>query len=593
MAFFEHSPPGPPTLPQHDQESGAREQALDLRRDNYRFVYDWPAEVATSSWLPEESEYSKEYERKLLGTYARVFQNFAALAATKVGGGPIMAMASRWAAVAESGSGAVGRSIFTGFRAPAEAAALAVKPDDWRAYGEIFQTWERPDIADRVDDPSSLNDAMAWQRVAGVNPTVLRRCTRLPEGFAVTEAHYRIAMGDGDRLAAAMAEGRLFIADYSALDGLACGVSEGRQKYLAAPRALYAVDRRGRLRSVAVQCGLQPDRYPVVTPADGWHWRMANLCVQVADANHHEASAHLGRTHMVMEAVAVAMKRELAPQHPIAVLLEPHIETTLAINHSAKTSLIAPGGTVDQAFALKIRTFGEVVRDQVSSYSIRHANPAADLAARGLDDREALPEHPYREDVLPVWGALRDHADAYVRLYYAEDAQVQADTELAGFVRALGSRDGGRLHDVPAVATVDDLVGLVTTFLFIATAQHSAVNFPQFRFMGYMPNMAGALFAPVPTAETPNTEAAFSELLPPTKTTNSAVAMVYVLSDLQVTTLGHYGLSAFSDLRVIPLIARFRSALGAIDDAIAERDAARWLPYPYLRPSRILQSIAV
>lgn len=229
----------------------------------------------------------------------------------------------------------------------------------------------------------------------------------------------------------------------------------------------------------------------------------------------------------------------------------------------------------------------------MSSYSIRHANPAADLAARGLDDREALPEHPYREDVLPVWGALRDHADAYVRLYYAEDAQVQADTELAGFVRALGSRDGGRLHDVPAVATVDDLVGLVTTFLFIATAQHSAVNFPQFRFMGYMPNMAGALFAPVPTAETPNTEAAFSELLPPTKTTNSAVAMVYVLSDLQVTTLGHYGLSAFSDLRVIPLIARFRSALGAIDDAIAERDAARWLPYPYLRPSRILQSIAV
>jgi len=412
---------------------------------------------------------------------------------------------------------------------------------------------------------------------------VLARCTRLPDGFSVSEAQYQVAMGQGDSLAAALAEGRAFLADYTVLDGVPCGQTEGVQKYLPAPRALYAADRAGSMRAVAVQCGPSPDRYPVWTPADGWRWRMANLCVQVADANHHEGSAHLGRTHMVMEAAT----------RPLAVLLEPHTDTTLAINHSAKTSLIAPGGTVDEVFAAKISAFGDFVQSQVSPLSIRDLDPVGDLAARGLDDRIVLPVHPYRDDVLPVWGALGDHVDAYLRLYYRSDADVRADTELAGFVAALGAQDGGRLHQVPAVNTVEELVALVRSLLFVATAQHSAVNFPQFRAMAYPPNMPGALFAPVPSAHTPDTEAAFYELLPSSKVTNSGAAMVYLLSAMQMSTLGHYAPTDFQDPRVAPLLARFRRALDGVEQATAQRDAGRWLPYPHLRPSRILQSISI
>ena len=38
------------------------------------------------------------------------------------------------------------------------------------------------------------------------------------------------------------------------------------------------------LRPVAIQCGQTPGKaFPLFTPNDGWHWRMAMAQVQVAD----------------------------------------------------------------------------------------------------------------------------------------------------------------------------------------------------------------------------------------------------------------------------------------------------------------------
>lgn len=582
-----------PCLPQDDAEPEARAASLELRRDTYRFVHDWPEGVATGSWLPEEVGYSKEYTARLVPIYASLAANFAAVIAKhgeRRGLDRVRGAMERIAS--EFDRDTVHKHIFSRYNDDAERAAAAFRPETWREYAEIFGTWEPPDIAAKVDDDATLGDAIAWQRIAGVNPTVLARARRLPDDFAVTEAHVRVAL-PGDSLEVALAEGRAFIADYRGVEGIACGNAGGAQKYLAGPIALYIADHAGSLRSVAVQCGSDPRRFPVRTPADGWHWRMANQCVQVADANHHEGSAHLGRTHMVMEAVGLAMKRELAATHPVAVLLEPHLDSTFAINHSAKTSLIAAGGTVDQVFAPKIRAFGDFVQTQVSSYSIADADPRIDLSRRGLDDEAVLPVHPYRDDMLPVHAAIHEHVRKYVGLYYAHSAAIAADAELAGFVRALGARDQGRLHDVPAVNSPEELVSLLTSLVWIASAQHAAVNFPQFRFMAYMPNMAGALFAPVPDLHTANSEQAFFALLPPIKTANAGASMVYLLSNLRDSTLGKYRRDAFSDPRVAPLLTAFRRQLEAVEGETRSRDAQRWLPYPYLYPSNILQSISI
>ncbi|MCA9567119.1 MAG: hypothetical protein KC656_04725, partial [Myxococcales bacterium] len=579
-------------LPQDDPDGAGRAAKLEDRRDDYRFVHDWPAGVATSSVLPKEQDYSSAYKLKTVPIYVEIGANMAAVAVEgRRDGGLLSKLKGVENALATVDVSNLARDFFEHSETAAATAQESFSPDAWKDYARIFATWATPDVVAKVDDDASQPDAIAWQRIAGVNPTVLARCTAIPDGFGVTEEHVRRAIGDS--LEAALAEGRAFLADYRALEGVPCGITDGgRQKYLAAPMALY-IAKGGQLRSVAVQCGSDPSRYPVRTPGDGWHWRMATQCVQVADANHHEGSAHLGRTHLVMEAVTVAMKRELAPNHPLAVLLEPHTETTLAIDHSAKTSLIARGGTVDTVFAAKIRSFGDFVQSQVSAWSIRDTDPRVQLARRGLDDTDVLPVHPYRDDVGPVWDAIHTHVGAYLRLYYPNDATVRADTEVQAFVHALSAHDGGRLHDVPAANGFDDLHGLVTSLVFTASAQHSAVNFPQFRFMSYAPNMAGALFAPPPDVDTANTEAAFLRMLPPGSITASGATMVFLLSHVRDTTLGAYGPKAFTDPRVAPLVARFQASLRNVEAGCQRRDATRWLTYPYLHPSQILQSISI
>ena len=84
--------------------------------------------------------------------------------------------------------------------------------------------------------------------------------------------------------------------------------------------------------------------------ADQWGWEMAKLVVQVADGNYHELVAHLARTHLVIEGVAMATHRHLATVHPVWALLVPHFEGTLFINYEAATSLITAGGPIDRIF---------------------------------------------------------------------------------------------------------------------------------------------------------------------------------------------------------------------------------------------------
>ena len=583
-----------PTRCDQDPKQAERSASIALNRDNYRFVHDWPVGVATNSFLPPEQDYGAEYVEKSLPVYAAIAGNYALLASEfslKLVGN---AVEDRMRSFLHGDHHAAFRThIFQAVRNQLDH-FNDTAPKRLEDYQAFFQALPQPAIVPHINQLDTLGDAIAWQRIAGCNPTVLTRCDRIPPNFPVKPAHCQAVMGSGDSLEAAAAEGRLFLADYALLDGVECGVTHGLQKHLGAPMALYVIDKvQRRLRSVCVQTGQDPSVYPIVTPAQGWLWRMANLCVQVADANHHEASAHLGRTHLVMEAVVVAMKNALAPNHPVSVMLAAHTKTTLAINHSAKTDLIAPGGTVDSTFAPKIREFGRLVRSALLDYPLAEANPRRDLGARGLLDTSILPEHPYRDDALPLWDALFDFLNEYVCLYYPTDGDVGDDEELQAFVRLLSAPEGGRLAGVPVVRTTQSLAQLLTTLVFIATAQHSAVNFSQYDHMSYAPNMGGALYAPAPTASTPNTEAAYMALLTPRKTAINSASFVYLLSHVRVSRLGDYAAGTFTDPHVQPILSRFHDRLQVLEEDSKARDAGRFLPYPYLRPSQVLQSISI
>ncbi len=578
-----------PCLPSDAPHPEARSLALARSRDVYRYSYAWPPEVAVAAELPKADEYSTAYIAQSLVVLADIFRNLLPTADLFIAPGRVHELLGELFAGLETLRPAEVKGRLFEVHMEVARHMTSEKPSSLDGYARFYNTIHAPPVAACWDDDRSF----AWQRIAGVNPMVLQRVSTLPEHVAIGERHFARALpgAKGDSLAAALAEGRAFACDYGLLAAAPRGTTHGRPKWLPAPYALF-VATGGQLLPVAIQTGA-PRESPVFTPGDGHDWRIAKLAAQTADASFHEVIAHLGRTHLVMEAVVLAMHRQLAKEHPLSVLLTPHIQLTLAINNSAASNLIAPGGAIDLIFGATIEASAGLVKHGLDAFTLQAASPPAELAARGLDDLAVLPEHPYRDDAHLVWGAIRRFVDAYVRRYYPADAIVAADAELAAWVREMGAPDGGRLQRIHPVTTVEALVDLMATVLFTASAQHAAVNFPQFPYMSAIPNLLGAFWAEWPVPGKPSDEATHLSVMPPYNMAMVQHGTTYQLSSLRMNRLGHYPLMHFRDREVQGLVDRFNADLKTVENVIADRARGRFLPYPFLLPSNIPASIHV
>ena len=320
-----------------------------------------------------------------------------------------------------------------------EATSLGSKtPRSVEAYRALFATLPVPGVSYMFQDDAEF----ARLRVQGPNCMLIAAAgDALPANFPLSGAQYA-AVVNGDTLAAALADGRLFMLDYKPLEVLDPGTYGSLAKYAWQPMALFAVPPGGSsLVPVAIQCGQDPADWPIFTPSPTsdklWGWEIAKFVVQVADGNYHELFSHLARTHLVIEAFAVATHRHLAEVHPVWALLVPHFEGTLFINEQAATSLIAADGPIDHIFAGSIASSQLAAVDARLAFDFYGKMPHADFAERGVGVDSALADYPYRDDALLVWDAIHEWARQYIDLYYAHDADVVADTELAAWAACL------------------------------------------------------------------------------------------------------------------------------------------------------------
>jgi arachidonate 15-lipoxygenase len=459
-------------------------------------------------------------------------------------------------------------------------------------YADLFRSIGLPPIAKDFDkDP-----AFAAMRIAGPNPVMIQRMKGPDERFPVTNEMFRVA-APGDSLDAAFAEGRLYLADYALLDGAELGNFPNGQKYLYAPLALFVISKSTReLLPVAIQCKQKPAAdNPIFTPNDGYNWLIAKTIVETADGNIHEASTHLGRTHLTMEAFVIASYRHLADRHPLALLLWPHFEGTLAINKASWQHLIADKGGVDKLMGGSIKTSREVAVYGVQSTRVMNDLLPLTFAQRGVDDRDAFPNYPYRDDAMQYWDAIHEWVTSYLRLYYPNDADVQADPEVRAWVRELASDDGGRVKGLPndgVIHTFQELVEVTTFVIYTCSVQHAAVNFPQFDHMSYVPNMPLAGYRPAPTTKTGATEADFLAMLPTLDMAELQMELGYLLGQIHYTQLGQYASNQFQDQRVSSSLRQFQGRIADIGKKIDESNKTR-RPYATLAPAGIPQSINI
>lgn len=472
--------------------------------------------------------------------------------------------------------------------------------DELQDYEDFLPALAKPEVIKTYQTDSSF----AEQRLSGVNPMVLRRITEMSPKFPLTLKTLQTACGPSLNLEKKLKDGHLYIADYTGLSFVQGGTYQTAKKYLPKPLAFFCWQKnsygnRGELIPVAIQIDPKPNS-PIFTPRDKpIDWLVAKICVQIADANHHEMSSHLCRTHFVMGPFAIVTARQLAENHPLGLLLRPHFQFMLAINDQGNQLLInpyeegKPGGHVDRLLAGTLGESLQIFKNAYDEWSLDQFALPTELKNRGVDDVERLPHFPYRDDGMLLWNALHKFVSGFVGCYYKTPEDLRGDYELQNWAAELSSL---KVKGVPArIETVEQLVEIITTIIFTCGPQHAAVNFPQYDYIGYVPNMPFAAYRPIPgKGEIPD-EKKLMEFLPPQSQADRQVKVISYLSVFHYDKLGDYDdlfKDAFRNSPVKLLIQQFQQDLTYVEYKIEANNRNRYVPYNYLKPSLVPNSIS-
>lgn len=470
--------------------------------------------------------------------------------------------------------------------------ASPTRPTSFDDFNQLFRAIQLPPVAKDFKS----DEKFAAYRVAGPNPVMLKRLTAADPRLPLTSKQYeQIILGDcWDR---ALEEGRLYLTDYQVLENAEVGEATIGKKYVYAPLALFAVHPvSGKLLPVAIQCKQTPAKdNPIFTPADSHNWTIAKTIVEMADGMVHQTCTHFGKTHVLIEPIAIAAFRCFCPDHPIAKLLVPHFEGTFAINNAAWKHLISDGGAIDKLFSISAKAARGLAAQELQATQVVEMNLPKFFKDRGTSDTSALPDYPYRDDSILHWNAIERWVNGFVAAVYPGDAEVAQDAELQDWATEIGSQDGGRINFLPrsqSLASKGLLSELLTTILYTCSAQHAAVNFPQYALMSYAPCMPLGLYREAPGSKPATSEQDLLDCMPPLNMGELQLELGYLLGNTHHTQLGKYRKDHFRGINVSPALDAFQKELTQIEETIHQRNQSR-TSYEYLLPSAVPQSINI
>lgn len=451
----------------------------------------------------------------------------------------------------------------------------------------------------RFIDNFQSDEYFGLQRVIGINHVTLQRATAeytLPSNLDVTRVQENFAqLVTGISFDAALAAGRLYYVDYKMLQGLVDHPGEyaGRKQYVTAPILLLYRQDTGLLQPLAIQLNQKPGKEnPVFMPIDGLAWIAAKLFAQVADVNYQEFISHATRIHYLVESFIIATHWELYKTHPIFLLLKPHLRYTLSVNAHPlflKDSKGVPGdfgaqlaGDYDSMVALMAEAF--------KTYDFQENSLPVDLAARHLDDNPEL-FYPYAAEGRKIWELTQEFTLAYVNAYYPDDAAVSADHEVQAWAKKMSSAEGMRIKGFPTqFKTREALAQATGQIIFITTAHHSSVHYPQYLFSGFTPAMPFAAYAPPPTSLGCNllTEKYLLDALP-LRQPSMTQALIFYLTNFRMQLLGQGKLEP----KVQPILESYQQQLSQLADELNAAMPSRAYPYTYLNPQTIPNTVMV
>ena len=542
-----------PYLPQQDPNPAARRNWLEKNREDYKFDHNYLAPIPILDKVPHREIFSVEYTAKRLASMANLTPNMLAAKA---------------------------RNFLDPLNELAE-------------YEDLLRILPKPSVIKNYQTDSCF----AEQRLSGANPMAIRRIDDLPENFPVTNYHFQKAVGAEQDLEKALKEGKLYSLDYPLLFDIKGGNYQNLKKYLPKPQALFywqsnGNKNRGSLMPVAIQIHNDSGGDNLIyTPDDpNLDWFLAKTCVQIADGNHQELGSHFAHTHAVMAPFAIVTVRQLGENHPLALLLKPHFRFMLFDNQLGRTHFLQPGGPVEEFMAGTLQESLGFVAKAYEEWSLDQFAFPTELKNRKMDDPEILPHFPFRDDGILVWDAIKKFVTQYLQLYYKTSQDLSEDNELQNWARELAAQDGGRVKGMPdKIDTIEQLIDIVTIVIFTCAPLHSVLNFAQYEYMAFVPNMPYAAYHPIPDSKGIDMET-MMKLLPPFKRSADQVMWTDILTSYHYDKLGFYD-EDFADPLAQEIILQFQQNLQEVERQIDINNQSRPIPYNYLKPSQIINSI--
>ncbi|XP_043438784.1 polyunsaturated fatty acid lipoxygenase ALOX12 isoform X2 [Prionailurus bengalensis] len=449
-------------------------------------------------------------------------------------------------------------------------------------FDQIF--WgQKSDLAERVHHCWRDDELFGYQFLNGANPMVLRRSASLPSRLVLPSGTEAL----GAQLERELQSGSLFEADFSLLDGIPANVIRGEKQYLAAPLVMLQMRPEGKLLPVVIQ--IQPPSPscpapPLFLPSDPpLAWLLAKIWVRNSDFQLHQLQYHLLNTHLVAEVIAVATMRCLPGLHPVFKLLIPHIRYTLEINTRARSQLISEGGIFDKAVSTGGGGHVHLLRRAMAQLTYSSLCPPDDLAARGL---LGIPSALYAHDALRLWEII------------ARDDVVRGDPELQAWCREITEVGLCQAQDrgFPAsFQSQSQLCHFLTMCVFTCTAQHGAINQGQLDWYAWVPNAPCTMRMPPPTTKEDVKMATVMGSLPDIRQACLQMTITWHLGRRQpdMVPLGHHKEKYFSSPKAKAVLSQFQTDLENLEREITARNAQVDLPYDYLRPSRIENSVTI
>ncbi|XP_076613037.1 hydroperoxide isomerase ALOXE3-like [Chaetodon auriga] len=460
---------------------------------------------------------------------------------------------------------------------------------------KIFMS-KRTTKSEYVAEHWKEDDFYGDQYLNAINPNVIKRCSELPRNFPVTEQMVQPFLEKGSSLKREMQKGNIFLCDFKRLDGLPVKVYNDESLHVTPGFCLFYVNPENKLMPIAIQLYQQPsEENPIFLPSDSeTDWLLAKMFIKNADTMQHQSVFHFTSTHLMAEVFAVATFRSFPVIHPLYKLLVPHFRYTLQINTAGRTSIFGREGILSTS-SLGQKGIAELVKRSFSELTYSTLCLPENITARGL---ESIPNFYYRDDGLKLWNIINRFVTVIVEYYYPSDSEVRKDTELQEWISEIFTHGllGNKASGFPAsFNTVKEVIKFITMVIFTVTAQHAAVNNGQFDYYSWAPNGTLLLRKPPPTTKGQSSTKTIMETLPNVGETVSFAAMGWILSDkyTDVVFLGAYPDERFDEPAPKQMIKEFQAELACLSAAIATRNSQLEVPYTYLDPNQIENSITI